>query len=316
MGSERSIRFGVFEVDLQTGELRKHGIRIKLRDQPFQILSLLLQHPSQVVTREELQRKLWPTDTFVDFGHGLNRAVNQLRDALGDSADNPRFIETFPKRGYRFIAPVEGANDAEVPAATAPPAAPRPEPGPARTAGSNLRARIWLPAAVALMLIALAAAWFYSRTAHAPTEPNTVVLAEFDNHTGDPAFDYALKQALKIDLQQSPFLKILSDQQIADTLRQMGRRPDEGLTQQVARELCVRAGGKAVLGGSVARLGNEYVLNLDALNCLTGEVLGGFPGAGWPATKPRRGIARCCFGPRRAWRPYPNYTLARSAFSG
>jgi len=274
MASERLIRFGVFEVDLQTGELHKHGIRIKLRDQPFQILSLLLQHPSEVVTREELQRKLWPTDTFVDFDHGLNRAVNQLRVALGDSADNPRFIETFPKRGYRFIAAVEGANDAEVPAATAAPAAPEPEPKPARTAESNLRARIWLPTAAALVLIALAAAWFYSRTAHAPTEPNTVVLAEFDNHTGDPAFDSALKQALKIDLQQSPFLKILSDQHIADTLRQMGRRPDEGLTQQVARELCVRAGGKAVLGGSVARLGNEYVLNLDALNCQTGEVLG------------------------------------------
>jgi len=153
-------------------------------------------------------------------------------------------------------------------------AAPKPEHEPALTTAGHSRARFWLPAAATLVLIALAAVWFYARTAHAPTEPNSVVLAEFDNHTGDPAFDYALKQALKIDLQQSPFLKILSDQQIADTLRQMGRRPDEGLTQQVARELCVRAGGTAVLGGSVARLGNEYVLNLDALNCQTGEALG------------------------------------------
>ena len=92
------------------------------------------------------------------------------------------------------------------------------------------------------MLIALAAAWFYSRTAHAPTEPNTVVLAEFDNHTGDPAFDYALKQALKIDLQQSPFLKILSDQQIADTLRQMGRRPDEDALRRDKNEVCRAVG--------------------------------------------------------------------------
>ena len=80
--------------------MRKHGLRIKLREQPFQILSLLLEHPGHVVTREELQKKLWPADRFVDFDHGLNRAVNQLRDALSDSADNPRFIETFPKRGY------------------------------------------------------------------------------------------------------------------------------------------------------------------------------------------------------------------------
>ena len=101
------IRFGVFEVDLTTGELRKQGLRIKLRDQPFQILCVLLEHPGQVVTRDELQRRLWPADTFVDFDRGLNRAVNQLRDALCDSADTPRFIETLPKRGYRFIGLVD-----------------------------------------------------------------------------------------------------------------------------------------------------------------------------------------------------------------
>src|SRR5581483_8661736 len=113
---------------------------------------------------------------------------------------------------------VEGAGDAEGPAPTAPPATPKPEleppPEPAPATRDHWRPGIWLPAAAALILIALAAVWFYARTAHAPAEPNTVVLAEFDNHTGDPAFDYALKQALKIDLQQSPFLKILSDQQI------------------------------------------------------------------------------------------------------
>lgn len=268
------IRFGVFEVDLRTGELRKHGIRIKLRDQPFQILSLLLEHPREVVTREELQRRLWPTDTFVDFDHGLNRAINQLRDALSDSADNPRFIETFPKRGYRFIAPVEGSNAAEERVTPVQPAAARPEPETAQLTGDRSRARIWLPAVAAFLLICLAVVWFYTRTAPAPAEPNTVVLVEFDNHTGDTAFDYALKQALEIDLQQSPFLTILSDQKVADTLRQMGRIPDQGLTQGVAREVCLRAGGKAALGGSVARFGSEYVVNLYAVNCQTGETLG------------------------------------------
>ena len=103
----RPIRFGVFELDLHTGELRKQGVRIKLRDQPFQILLLLLAHPGEVVSRDDLQKHLWPADTFVDFDRGLNKAVNHLRDALGDSADSPRFIETFLKRGYRFIAPVD-----------------------------------------------------------------------------------------------------------------------------------------------------------------------------------------------------------------
>ncbi len=108
MSDGRPIGFGVFEVDLHTGELRKRGLRIKLRDQPFQILLLLLAHPGEVVSRDELQKQLWPADTFVDFDRGLNKAVNHLREALGDSAESPRFIETLPKRGYRFIAPVDG----------------------------------------------------------------------------------------------------------------------------------------------------------------------------------------------------------------
>jgi serine/threonine-protein kinase len=108
-GSGHPIRFGVFEVDRESGELRKQGLKIKLRDQPLQILLMLLEHPGQLVSREELQRKLWAADTFVDFDRGLNKAVNHLRDALSDSAESPRFIETLPKRGYRFIAPVEAS---------------------------------------------------------------------------------------------------------------------------------------------------------------------------------------------------------------
>jgi Tol biopolymer transport system component/DNA-binding winged helix-turn-helix (wHTH) protein len=120
----RVMHFGVFEVDLQAGELRKSGLRVKLQDQPFQILVLLLEHPGQVVTREQLQQRLWPADTFVDFEHGLNSAVKKLRLALGDDSDNPRFVETLPRRGYRLIVPVKDAVSsstlvtAEVPLAT------------------------------------------------------------------------------------------------------------------------------------------------------------------------------------------------------
>jgi DNA-binding winged helix-turn-helix (wHTH) protein len=103
----RRIRFDAFDVDTRAGEVRKHGIRLKLHRQPFQVLSLLLEHPGDVVTREELRRKLWPGDTFVDFDTGLNSAVKKLRDALCDSADAPRYIETLPRRGYRFIAQVQ-----------------------------------------------------------------------------------------------------------------------------------------------------------------------------------------------------------------
>jgi cholera toxin transcriptional activator len=104
----RLFRFGVFEFDSSSGELRKDGkVEPRLRDQAAQILTMLLEHPREVVTREEIQQALWPADTFVDFEHGVNTAVNQLRGALGDSAANPRFIQTLPRRGYRFIAPVE-----------------------------------------------------------------------------------------------------------------------------------------------------------------------------------------------------------------
>src|SRR6266849_11112016 len=111
----RRMRFGVFETDLPSGELRKHGLKIRLQDQPFQILLMLLERPREVVTREELRQKLWSADTFVDFDVGLNTAVKKLRDALADSAESPRYVETLPRRGYRFIASVEDAIPAIAP---------------------------------------------------------------------------------------------------------------------------------------------------------------------------------------------------------
>ena len=112
-------RFATFELDVRTGELRKQGLRLRLQEQPFQVLAMLLERPGELVTREQLRQKLWPSDTFVDFDHGLNTAVNKLREVLSDSAASPRYIETLPRRGYRFIYPVESG-------ATVP--APSPEP--------------------------------------------------------------------------------------------------------------------------------------------------------------------------------------------
>ena len=110
--SQETIRFGGFEVDLRIGEVRKHGFKIKLQDQPFHVLQILLEHPGELVAREELQRQIWPADTFVDFEKGLNNAIKRLRDALGDSAEQPRFIETHSRRGYRFIGSITAGNGA------------------------------------------------------------------------------------------------------------------------------------------------------------------------------------------------------------
>src|SRR5580693_4205527 len=103
------LRFGVFELDLRSGELRKHGLLLRLQEQPFQVLTMLVENSGELVTREDLQKKLWPANTFVDFDHGLNKAINKIRDALGDSAESPRFVETVSRRGYRFLAEVKGS---------------------------------------------------------------------------------------------------------------------------------------------------------------------------------------------------------------
>src|SRR3954462_6579328 len=107
------IRFGIFEVELQAGELRRHGFKVKVQEQPFQVLVMLLERPGEVVTRDELKRSLWPADTYVDFEGGLNRAINRLREALGDDAERPRFTETMPRRGYRFVRRLKPAGKRE-----------------------------------------------------------------------------------------------------------------------------------------------------------------------------------------------------------
>jgi DNA-binding winged helix-turn-helix (wHTH) protein/tetratricopeptide (TPR) repeat protein len=156
------VRFSAFEADLRTGELRKHGVKVKLHHQPFQVLSILLEQPGEVVTREELQRRLWPADTFVDFDNGLNSAVKKLRVALNDSAGSPRYVETLSRRGYRFIAPLsnvstseaEPAKDVSVPAIEEPPAEREREmPNPSSRVHS--RSVRWAIAGVAATLLVL-----------------------------------------------------------------------------------------------------------------------------------------------------------------
>src|SRR5215470_16456745 len=102
------VRFGTFDADIQAGELWRNGLKVRIQQLPFQVLAFLLERPGEVITREELQQRLWPADTFVDFEQGLNKAINKLREALGDDANNARFIETLPRRGYRFVGPVTG----------------------------------------------------------------------------------------------------------------------------------------------------------------------------------------------------------------
>lgn len=172
----RVVRFGTFEVDLQVGELRKDGLKVRLQEQPFRILSLLLVRPGEIVTREELRRRLWPGDVFVAFDQGLNNAIKKLRTSLGDSAENPRFVETVARHGYRFIAPVAECR-------RPPTAAPRP----------RVRARVAIGIAVsaALMILAAYLAFPRARTRSRPPPGRiTLVVLPFENLSGDPGQEY------------------------------------------------------------------------------------------------------------------------------
>jgi eukaryotic-like serine/threonine-protein kinase len=187
------LQFGVFEVDLRAGELRRQGVRIKLQEQPFQVLAVLLRRPGEVVKREELRTQNWPPDTFVDFDNSLNTAINKLREALGDSADNPCFIETLPRRGYRFIAPVTGADGTTRGAAVGVPARPRSR-------------KIVVTVAIAVLAAGIAGGVLWrGRQARHLTEKDTIVLGDFANSTGDAVFDGTLREGLSVQLEQSPF---------------------------------------------------------------------------------------------------------------
>ena len=255
-------RFGVFEVDVCAGELRKRGLRIKLQEQPFHVLTVLLQRPGGVVTREELRSQNWPADTFVDFDNSLNTAINKLREALGDSADNPRFIETLPRRGYRFIAPVtriDGAGRASAGVSTA--ATPRSR-------------KIVVTAAVVVLAAGIAGGLFWrARQTRRLTEKDTIVLGDFANSTGDAVFDGTLRVGLSLQLEQSPFLSLVSEEGIHQTLRMMERPANTRLTPEITREVCQRTSSAAALDGSIAQIGTRYNLILRAINCASADSL-------------------------------------------
>ncbi len=280
------LRFGVFEANLSARELRKHGIRVRLAGQPLAILAMLLEKPGEVVTREEMQRRLWASDTFVDFEHSLNSAIKKLRAALSDTPENSRYIETLPRVGYRFIAPVDVA---EGPAGPTPP---QPESTPsaaslspaavpdfessAATRARPIRHRWLATLAISVVLIAALGAyltWFRSQQTQSLTEKDTIILADFTNATGDAVFDDTLTQALSVELTQSPFLNVASDLKVSEMLRRMGHSPNDPLTREVAREVCLRLGGKAILAGSISSLGSHYVVGLQALGCASGDML-------------------------------------------
>jgi tetratricopeptide (TPR) repeat protein len=199
----------------------------------------------------------------VDFDNSLNTAINKLREALGDSADNPRFIETLPRRGYRFIAPVTGVDGTTRGTAA----------GVSAAAPPRSR-KIVVTLALVVLAAGIAGGLFWrARQARRLTEKDTIVLGDFANSTGDVVFDGTLREGLSVELQQSPFLSLVSEEGIHQTLRMMERPANTRLTPEIAREVCQRTSSAAALDGSIALIGTRYVLILKAVNCANGDLL-------------------------------------------
>jgi len=276
-----ALRFGEdFELDVRAYELRSAGIPLKLKPIPMELLLFLVERRGEMVTREQIVERIWGKGVFLDTDNGINGAISKIRQVLRDDAEQPRFVQTVTGKGYRFVASV-----IEVPFT-----APKKDEAPSQSSiglttsdakaaevPGAFRRKLWkilVPAVLAVAVGVISVALSHrSVKANRLGDKDTIVLADFANSTGDAVFDDTLKTALNVSLRQSPFLNVLSDSEVAQTLQQMTRPTNTRLTPDVARELCQRAGSKAYLAGSIVSLGREYVLGLKAVNCQNGDTL-------------------------------------------
>jgi eukaryotic-like serine/threonine-protein kinase len=268
--AQSAIRFGPFEWDPESVELRREGARVRIQKQPLELLAVLLERPGRVVTRQELQKRLWPENTFVDFEDGLNTAVKKLREALGDERDHPQFIETIPRHGYRFISQVEIVDAAPLnghhAAAYIPASASQPK--------SQSRLRLWIALGAGLAILGGLALWLtISRPAFSFASHDSVLVADFENGTGDPQLDDALRTAFTVSLEQSRHFSVFPRARIGSTLQMMGKPADTRITPALGREICQRENIRGLIASSLARTGQEYALSAELIDPQTGNTV-------------------------------------------
>jgi eukaryotic-like serine/threonine-protein kinase len=264
------VRFGAFELDLTTGELRSTETpdpnhKVLLREQVFQVLRMLLEREGKIVTREEIKARPWANDTVVDFDQSINATIKALRRALGDSADNPHYIETLGRRGYRLMPTMEYLESA--PGITR---------GEATAEGHPTRGRWrWAFAVGALLAVGAVSVWRYEIYRHRITlaPSDTIVLAEVDNRTSDPVFDNALNDALRYEMGQTPYLNLLGLDKTYAALGQLKLLATTRITPEVARQICSKTNSKMVISDSIADAGNRYHPEIRALDCGSGATL-------------------------------------------
>lgn len=260
----RALRFDVFELDVRSGELRKHGVKVRLQGQPLQVLETLLKRAGDVVTREELRAQIWKADTFVDFDHSLHNAIARIREGLGDSAETPRYIETLPRRGYRFIVPVNVVENS-LPRLSA--QSKQPSEVSANVRPSKSRAPL---AFAMLIIVVIGAAFWLERTANRPTSAaprlDSIAVLPLDNLSGDASEDFfvdGMTDQLITDLAKVGSLRVVSRTSV---MRYKGTK--KGLSE-IARELNVNA----IVEGSVIRSGRRVRVTAQLLEAPTDQHL-------------------------------------------
>ena len=263
--TRRLYEFGPFRVDADKELLLRDNEAVPLSPKAFQVLLVLIRRQKELVTKDELLKTVWP-DTFVEEAN-LSRNIFLLRKALGESPQDHQYVVTVPGRGYRFAEDVQFVPDEELSIVAA-------SHSKVEVQVKESKTWLWIPAAAILLAaIAVGIFKFLPRRSNALSEKDTIVLADFANSTGDPAFDGALRQGLAVQLEQSPFLSLVSEDRIGQMLTLMGRPRDARLTPDVAREICQRTGSTAMIDGSIARLGGQYVLGLKAVSCHSGDAV-------------------------------------------
>ena len=263
-------RFEEFEFDEVTFRLSRAGEPVALEPKALHVLLYLLQNRGRLVRKQELLDQVWPESNVSESA--VTRAFVLLRKALKDDSHVPRFVETVPTLGYRFIANVVATEEAALAAPAHESATPIRAPRGSSRA-SPFKQRWLLSTLLILLVLAGTLAFFVSHRKPLLTERDTIVLGDFSNATGDTVFDGALRQGLAVQLEQSPFLSLISDARIQQVLGLMSQPSGARLTPQIAREVCERTGSVAVLDGSIAALGSEYVLGLRATDCRNGDLI-------------------------------------------
>jgi len=257
--------FGPFRVDSEKEILLRAGEPIPLQPKTFQILLVLVRHNRELVTKDDLMKTVWP-DTFVEETN-LSRNIFMLRKALGESPQDHQYILTVPGRGYRLAENVRLVPEQELSIVAATHSKVRVEITEAKPWG-------WfLLGAIAVLAVGAGTIWFLHRRNPVLTEKDTIVLADFINTTGDAVFDGTLRQGLAIQLEQSPFLKIMDEEQVQRGLRLMSIAPASHITNQIAHDICIRDGAAATIAGSIESLGKNYVITLQATTCRGGVTL-------------------------------------------